>query len=194
MNSVQLVAVYYDGGDSESYAPDRAYISAVSPKTGALTICLECDDEGTSYLTLFAQRSAKAAMSYFGEHIVRIVSQATRIDLHVISAEAQRYWVEALACDSQPGEPRVLSGYTSFVLIRPSELPYLQRKCGGSAALPPSRHNNLLSSSCSNQQLFDSADTSKTTKVKESSYASTFFCEPLKSAPAESLSVRVSEV
>ena len=103
VSSIQLVTVYYDGVDSESYAPDRAYITGLRGKTGSVTICLECADEDTSFLTLIAHRSVISATSSFGEHIVRIITPVARIDLHVNSAEAQDYWVEALACNDRPG-------------------------------------------------------------------------------------------
>ena len=45
-SSIQLISVYYDGDDSEAYAPDLAFIT--STRSGAVTLCLDCIDEDKS--------------------------------------------------------------------------------------------------------------------------------------------------
>ena len=114
MSSVEFVSIRYDGGDSEEYAPDRTYISGRSSKTGSVTICFENTDEGdASHLTLIAHRAVIPASGPYGQYIARIIMPAMLIDLHVSSAEAQQYWVEALSCESQPGAPHKLHSHHS---------------------------------------------------------------------------------
>ena len=113
-NTVEIVSIFYDCGDSEEYAPDRTYISSRSSETGSVTICFENTDEGdASHLTLIAHRAVIPASGHYGQYIARIIMPAMQIDLHVSSAEAQQYWVEALSCESQPGAPHMLHSHHS---------------------------------------------------------------------------------
>ena len=94
-STVTLVSVYYAGGDTEEYAPDRTFVSSASSETGSLTICLEnTDEERHIFLTLSTRRTVTPV----GMDIVRILSPAVRIDLHFSSGEAQQYWMDVLAC------------------------------------------------------------------------------------------------
>ena len=93
-STVTLVSVYYAGGDTEEYAPDRTFVSSASSETGSLTICLEnTDEERHIFLTLSTRRTVTPV----GMDIVRILSPAVRIDLHFSSGEAQQYWMDVLA-------------------------------------------------------------------------------------------------
>ena len=103
LSSIQLVSVYYTGGEREAYAPELAYIFNTNPKTGAITICLESAECDTSYLTLTVHRSVKAVTGFFGKRVVRIATALARIDLQVTSSEAQQYWVNTLTREGEPG-------------------------------------------------------------------------------------------
>ena len=105
VNSIQIISVYYAAGDSDAYAPDLAYISGIDTEAGSVTLCFKNteEEEDTTHLTLVAHRVIKPVSERPGQYIVRVAMPDMQIDLHVCSAEAQHYWIGALALDSQHG-------------------------------------------------------------------------------------------
>ena len=174
-NTVEIVSIFYDCGDSEEYAPDRTYISGRSSETGSVTICFENTDEGdASHLTLIAHRAVIPASGHYGQYIARIIMPAMQIDLHVSSAEAQQYWVDALSCESQPGAPHMLHSHHSHQ---------------AAAWYAPAERASLALHDLHLTQ----ANNGHERKAHASTDASTV-CELLVSAPLDAYNCRVTEI
>ena len=104
-SAISMVRIYYAAGDAESYPPSRTYIHSTDDFTDTVTLCFEPTQSKRTacFLTLTAHRSVKPVSTLIGKRIVRIETALARIDLHVISAAAQSYWLDALARGSTTG-------------------------------------------------------------------------------------------